>query len=122
MKGPLMKLPGNREEFQLQRVEAEERVKELVQRERSLKDSYVRTSKQLQAEISKLNRDLRESKARLGRFQRENRTARKKLAEERIRLKKDLSTLQSRYNSMIRRTREKVRRQPGEAFELMERV
>ena len=120
MKRPMIKLPGNIDELRRVKEEAENRVRTIVKSESELKREYSARSDELQARIKNLNAELKQAKSELGRFQRENRTARRKLADERIRLTKDLGTLKERYAGMISRTRKKVSENPEVAFRLME--
>lgn len=120
MKRPMIKLPGNIDELRRVKQEAEDRVRNIVKSESELKREYSARSDELQARIKNLNAELKQAKSELGRFQRENRTARRKLADERIRLTKDLGTLKERYAGMISRTRKKVSENPEVAFRLME--
>ena len=120
MKKPIIKLPGNIDELRRVKQEAEDRVRNIVKSESELKREYSARSEDLQARIKNLNAELRLIKSEMGRFQRENRTTRRKLADERIRLTKDLGTLKERYAGMISRTRKKVSENPEVAFRLME--
>ena len=120
MKRPMIRLPGNIDELRRVKQEAEDRVRNIVKSESELKREYSARSEELQARIKNLNAELKQTKSELGRFQRENRTARRKLADERIRLTKDLGTLKERYAGMISRTRKKVSENPEVAFRLME--
>jgi DNA repair photolyase len=120
MKKPIIKLPGNIDELKRVKQEAEDRVRTIVKREYELKREYSARSDELQVRIKNLNAELRLAKSEMGRFQRENRTARRKLADERIRLTRDLGTLKERYAGMISRTRKKVSENPEVAFRLME--
>ena len=120
MKKPIIKLPGNIDELKRVKQEAEDRVRTIVKREYELKREYSARSDELQVRIKNLNAELRLAKSEMGRFQRENRTARRKLADERIRLTRGLGTLKQRYAGMISRTRKKVSENPEVAFRLME--
>ena len=120
MKRPMIRLPGNIDELKRVKQEAEDTVRTIVKRESELKREYSARSDELQVRIKNLNAELKQAKSELGRFQRENRTARRKLADERIRLTKDLGTLKERYAGMISRTRKKVSENPEVAFRLME--
>ena len=113
MNRPMLKLPHNTDELLHERKEAVDRISVIARREKDLKQEYTVRSMALQDRIKKLN-------AELNKFQRENRSARRKLAEERLRLTKDLTTLKQRYAGMISRTRKKVSEYPEEAFRLME--
>ena len=120
MKKPIIKLPGNIDELRRVKQEAEDRVRNIVKSESELKREYSARSDELQVRIKNLNAELRLAKSEMGRFQRENRTARRKLADERIRLTRGLGTLKQRYAGMISRTRKKVSENPEVAFRLME--
>lgn len=120
MKRPMIRLPGNIDELKRVKQEAEDRVRNIVKSETELKREYSARSDELQVRIKNLNAELKQAKSELGRFQRENRTARRKLADERIKLTRGLGTLKQRYAGMISRTRKKVSENPEVAFRLME--
>ena len=120
MKKPIIKLPQNVDELDREKQEAEERVRIIAKQESGLKQEYSIKSTELLDKIRKLNAELKKAKTDLSKFQRENRSQRRKLADERLRLTKDLQSLKSRYSGMISRTRKKVSENPKEAFRLME--
>ncbi|MCL5882106.1 MAG: hypothetical protein M1592_05935 [Candidatus Thermoplasmatota archaeon] len=120
MNGPMLKLPHNTDELLRGKQEAEDRIMVITRRESDLKQEYATRSMAMQDRIKKLNAELKAARSELNKFQRENRSARRRLAEERLRLTKDLKTLNSRYAGMISRTRKKVSENPEEAFKLME--
>ena len=120
MKKPIIKLPQNVDELDREKQEAEERVRIIAKQESGLKQEYSIKSTELLDKIRKLNAEVKKAKMDLNKFQRENRSQRRKLADERLRLTKDLQSLKSRYSGMISRTRKKVSENPKEAFRLME--
>ena len=122
MNQPMLKLPHNTDELLHGKQEAEDRIRVLIRRESDLKQEYATRSMAMQDRIKKLNAKLKAARSELNKFQRENRSARRRLAEERLRLTKDLKTLNIRYAGMISRTRKKVSENPEEAFKLMEAI
>jgi hypothetical protein len=118
----MLKLPHNTDELLHGKQEAEDRIRVLIRRESDLKQEYATRSMAMQDRIKKLNAKLKAARSELNKFQRENRSARRRLAEERLRLTKDLKTLNIRYAGMISRTRKKVSENPEEAFKLMEAI
>ena len=122
MNRPILKLPHNTDELLHGKQEAEDRIRVLTRRESDLKQEYATRSMAMQDRIKKLNAELKAARSELNKFQRENRSARRRLAEERLRLTKDLKTLKHRYAGMISRTRKKVSENPEEAFRLMEAI
>ena len=120
MNRPVLKLPHNTDELLHGKQEAEDRIRVITRRESDLKQEYATRSMAMQDRIKKLNAELKAARSELNKFQRENRSARRRLAEERLRLTKDLKTLKQRYAGMISRTRKKVSENPEEAFKLME--
>ena len=120
MTGPMLKLPHNTDELLRGKQEAEDRIMVITKRESDLKQEYATRSMAMQDRVKKLNAELKAARSELNKFQRENRSARRKLADERLRLTKDLKALNSRYSGMISRTRKKVSENPEEAFRLME--
>ena len=120
MNRPVLKLPHNTDELLHGKQEAEDRIRVITRRESDLKQEYATRSMAMQDRIKKLNAELKAARSELNKFQRENRSARRRLAEERLRLTKDLKTLKQRYAGMISRTRKKVSENPEEAFRLME--
>lgn len=122
MKKPILKLPMNVGQLENERTYATSRVTAIEDQESKLKREYSAGNLVLQQKISNLRRELKTATAELSRFQRENRLARRKLSEERVRLTKDLKNLSGRYSSLISRSRKGVREEPGKAFRLMERV
>ena len=122
MNRPILKLPHNTDDLLRGKQEAEDRIMVITRRESDLKQEYATRSMAMQDRIKKLNAELKAARSELNKFQRENRSARRRLAEERLRLTKDLKTLKQRYAGMISRTRKKVSEYPEEAFRLMEIV
>ena len=81
MKKPIIKLPQNVNDLRRGKLEAEERVRILAKQESELKKEYSNKSTELQERIGELNAEVKKAKTDLSKFQRENRSQRRKLAE-----------------------------------------
>lgn len=121
--GPILARPESIYQLHQEEVYAKVRIAEIRAAEQTLKAEYslesARQEKQVldvRDQIKILNREIKEINSKKNRMQKENRSKRAKLSEERLRLQKDLKGLSSRLSSFRSALREKVKRNPGIAL------
>lgn len=116
---PLIRMPQNNADMESLIHEASRKIKILQLQEMGLKEAYKVGTKNRESEIKGMRQELKNYIKDLARFQRENRTSRRKLAKERTRLSYDLYNLKDRYAYFIRYQRAKTMESPGDVINRM---